>query len=301
MHRAVSFQSAGESCRGELFLPDGDTNPPVVVMAHGFGGERTWGLPRYANRFRERGIATLLFDYRTFGESDGTPRNLVSPSAHLADWRAAIAHVQSRSDVDGDRIALWGTSFSGGHVIETAADAEEISAVVAQIPFTDGVAATATLLRRNGLGYLYSGTRAVLKDVLSTVVRGEPYRVPIVGSPDEFALLNTPTAKAGMESLVPDDEAFRNSCPARIVATAPRYRPISAASDIDTPVFVVQAGQDELVPSWSVDRLVYELDDVERMRLPIGHFDVYHGSPFERIVERQAAFLEEHLSPTEAG
>jgi fermentation-respiration switch protein FrsA (DUF1100 family) len=83
-------------------------------MAHGFGAERTWRLPAFAERFAEHGLATLFFDYRSFGDSDGEPRNLVSPRRHVADWAAAVDHARSLSGVDGDRLALWGTSFWGG-------------------------------------------------------------------------------------------------------------------------------------------------------------------------------------------
>ena len=43
---AVAFRSGGETCRGDLFLPETDDAPPVVILAHGFGGERSWCLPR---------------------------------------------------------------------------------------------------------------------------------------------------------------------------------------------------------------------------------------------------------------
>jgi dienelactone hydrolase len=115
-------------CSGDLYLPGSTDRPPVVVMAHGFAGERTIRLPTYAERFVQRGLAAYLFDYRSFGDSDGEPRDYVHPHRHVEDWRAAIAHVRSLSQVDGSRLALWGTSFSGGHVIVIAAeDSEEKS------------------------------------------------------------------------------------------------------------------------------------------------------------------------------
>lgn len=73
IRRDESFRSQGESCAGWLYRPDSAETPPVVVMAHGFGGERTWRLPAFAERFAEQGLATFLFDYRTFGASEGEP------------------------------------------------------------------------------------------------------------------------------------------------------------------------------------------------------------------------------------
>lgn len=48
-------------------------------MAHGFGLLRQFKLPAVAERFAERGLAVLVFDYRSLGESDGEPRNVVLP------------------------------------------------------------------------------------------------------------------------------------------------------------------------------------------------------------------------------
>jgi cephalosporin-C deacetylase-like acetyl esterase len=90
-------------------------------MAHGFGGQREMRLPAFAEHFAARGLAVPVFDYRCFGASDGMPRNWIDPRRHLADCHAAIEHARSLRDVDGSRLGLWGTSFSGGHVLATAA------------------------------------------------------------------------------------------------------------------------------------------------------------------------------------
>ena len=111
-------------------------------MAHGFAGQKDFGLQPYAEHFAAKGMAVFLFDYRNFGGSEGEPRNLVNPWRHLADWKAALSHVRTLNSVDGSRIALWGTSFSGGHVMVTAARQVGIKAVVAQVPFVDGMATT---------------------------------------------------------------------------------------------------------------------------------------------------------------
>ena len=110
-----------------------------VVLAHGWTGVREQRLDAYAERFAGAGLAALVFDYRHFGASSGEPRQLLDIRRQLADWAAAIAFVRSRAEIDPGRVALWGTSFSGGHVIETAARDRQIAAVVAQVPFADGL------------------------------------------------------------------------------------------------------------------------------------------------------------------
>ena len=290
-----TFESQGTSCAGWLYEPTAVEQPPVVVMAHGFGGERTWRLPAFAERFAEAGIATFLFDYRTFGDSEGEPQNLIDPFEQRADWHAAVDYVQSLPEVDGDSIALWGSSFSGGHVVEVAARRDDVAAVVAQVPFVDGARTVGKLVRAGGFAYLENAVTAAIRDLGRIVLRREPYYVPLAGPPEEFAILNTPDAMDGIEALIPEGEEWDNRCPARIALTVLFYRPISRASDVEVPVFVVQAEDDTIIPDATTDRLVRELDDVERVRYPVGHFDVYRGDPFENIVSRQRDFLRRHL------
>ncbi|MDY7081885.1 MAG: alpha/beta hydrolase, partial [Halobacteria archaeon] len=77
------FTSGGTRCAGWLYYPDADDNPPVVIMAHGFGGERQYRLPAFAERFTEHGLAVFIFDYRYFGASHGEPRRVISPSLQV--------------------------------------------------------------------------------------------------------------------------------------------------------------------------------------------------------------------------
>ncbi len=291
--RPVEFDSDGDTIDAELRLPDDATAPPVVVMAHGFGAERDFRLPAYADRFIERGIAALLFDYRGFGDSEG-PHQLVDPFRHRADWLAAVDHVRAVEAVDGDRVALWGSSFSGGHVVETAAR-RDVDAVLAQVPFVDGLRTLLHLARNSGLDYPLVATRHGLVDGARGLVRRSPHTVPIVGPPDEFAMLNTPGAEDGYLEIVPEDSDWENACPAHVALQVPRYRPISSADAVDAPVFLTVATGDRIVPPAAAERLARRLDHVEVLRLDCGHFGPYTGAAFERAVDEQAGFLARHL------
>ena len=114
-------------------------------MAHGFSATRDQRLDVYAERFRAAGLGVLLFDYRHFGASGGAPRQLLDIGRQQADFRAAVAHARAIDWVDPARVALFGSSFSGGHVLAVGADDERIAAVVSQCPFTDGLASLPAL------------------------------------------------------------------------------------------------------------------------------------------------------------
>ena len=292
----ADFFSRKTRCAGRLYLPEGvkstsGKKPPVVIMAHGFAAEMSFKLPAFAERFVKQGLAVFLFDYRNFGESDGTPRNLVSHGRHLEDWKAAIAHVRGMENVDTSRIALWGSSFGGGHVIVTAPRDRNISAVVSQVPFVDGIASAKTL----GLKYIAKATIAGLIDLLRMITGRRPYNIPVVGKPDTFAVMNTPGAYSGYMALVPDDSRWKNECPARIMLTVTMYRPIKSASKVRCPLLIVMAEDDNLIPARVVRKMAYKAPDAELVGLPVGHFDVYAGDVFEDVVKREADFLVRHL------
>jgi fermentation-respiration switch protein FrsA (DUF1100 family) len=137
----VTFTSGGVLCAAWLYRPTAADRPlPCVVMAHGFSATREEGLADYAERFAAAGMAVLAFDYRHFGDSEGEPRQLLDIRKQHDDYRAAIAHARALDVVDADRIALFGSSFSGGHVVCVAATDERVAAVVAQCPHADGIA-----------------------------------------------------------------------------------------------------------------------------------------------------------------
>jgi len=288
----ADFLSRGLRCSGWLYLPDGAQKPPVIVMAHGMAAQKDFGLQSYAEYFVAKGMAAYVFDYRNFGASEGEPRNLVNPWRHLADWEAAITHVRGLTEVNPDRLALWGTSFSGGHVMVTAAKVKGIRAVVAQVPFVDGISSAMQF----PLSYLVQGVFHGMKDVYSLIRKRTPHIVPAVAAPGVFALMNTPECMKGYLDLVPEDTTWKNEVPARITLMITSYRPVRYARRIPCPVLLVYAKQDSLIPYQAVEKMGRAIPRAELLGLAAGHFDVYTGKLFAQVVEKQADFFSRHLS-----
>ncbi|WP_258572980.1 alpha/beta hydrolase [Streptomyces sp. KM273126] len=134
-HLDIEFAAPdGVTLRGTLYVPDRPGRHPAITMAHGYGAVKEMALLRLAGTFAEAGFAALVHDHRTFGASDGTPRQDIDPWKQIEDWRRAITYLESRPEVDADRIGLWGSSYAGGHAIVLGATERRLKAVVAQVP-----------------------------------------------------------------------------------------------------------------------------------------------------------------------
>ena len=187
----LRFRSSSGQYAATLIRPGRVTKPPLVLMGHGLGATREMGLQQYAERFAEAGIASLSFTYRHFGDSTGWPRQLLMVGRQVEDWRSALRFARDAANVDSNRIALWGTSFGAGHALLTASRDPAVRAVVAQCPFTDGLASTAaipvsTVARLALLG---------LRDMFAAFIHpSSPVTVPLVGPPGSTALMSAPDA-----------------------------------------------------------------------------------------------------------
>jgi pimeloyl-ACP methyl ester carboxylesterase len=269
-------------------------------MAHGFGGTINAGLEPYAHRFAEAGIHALIFDYRHFGTSDGHPRQLLSIRRQLEDWMAAVAFARTLDNVDGDRIALFGSSFSGGHVVEVAVRDGATKAVVSQCPMMDGLAALRNLLAYAGPGPLLALTWRGISDLVLSMVGVGPRMLPIVGMPGTLAAMSTPDATPGFEAIAPPD--WRNEVCARIALSVGIYRPGRKAALLRCPILIQICEKDSVAPAEAAEKAAKRAGHLSEVRrYPIGHFDIYVGEDFERSVADQIRFLTGVLKPEHRG
>src|SRR5690606_9272097 len=188
----VEFLSENTCLRGRQYLPEREGPLPAVVMAPGFGGLIQHSAMHFAQAFAGAGLAALVYDNPCFGRSDGEPRQEVDPVRQRRAYRDAISYVQRRREVNADRIGVWGSSYSGGHVLEIAAYDRRIKCVVAQVPTISGSAQSI---------WRFSGqTRADMQKRFhadrDARQRGlEPERMPLVSNnPSQPAYFNSRVA-----------------------------------------------------------------------------------------------------------
>lgn len=283
----VSFSVEGARCAAWLYRPEGEEPAPCVVLAHGFGATREMRLDAFAERFAAAGFAALVFDYRHFGASEGEPRQLLDIGRQLADWSAAVAWVREQPRIDPDRIVLWGSSFSGGHVIATAAGDARVAAVIAQVPFVDGLATLRQLPPLTAVRLTLAG----LRDEYRRRRGGRPFTVAIVGPPGAVAAMSTPDAEPGYRALLPPGVPFNDRVAGGIALRLALYRPGRKAARVRCPLLISVGTDDAITPPEPARRAAAAAPRGELVEYPIGHFEAYQGAAFERGVTDQTAFL----------
>jgi pimeloyl-ACP methyl ester carboxylesterase len=294
----VTFESAGVDCHAWLYRPlRGCGAPPVIVMANGLGAVKELRLDAYAEVFTQAGYACLVFDYRHFGASAGLPRELLSVRKQRQDWRAAVAYARGLKDVDTERIVLWGTSFAGAHAIVTAADDQQIAAVIVQCPFTDGLASVRAAGAVNGIRIT---ARAVL-DVGAMVLGLDPIRVKGAARPGEVALMAQPDDVDAVTTLLArsgfTEETYPNDIAARAAFGILLDRPGRRAAELSCPTMFCISDRDAVAPAEVTRAYASRVPFVEIHNYPAGHFEIYVDGWFDRISSDQLRFLCSHVPP----
>ena len=133
---------------GNLFIPknlDANTRSPAIVVGHPMGAVKEQSANLYATKLAEKGFVTLSLDLSFWGESEGLPRNAVSPDIYAEDFSAAVDFLGTRPFIDKERIGALGICGSGSFVISAAKIDPRMKAIATVSMYDMGAA------NRNGL------------------------------------------------------------------------------------------------------------------------------------------------------
>lgn len=284
------LKSTNESLGADFYRPTKVRKPAVIIMAHGFAGERKFSLPDTASAFAEAGHAVVLFDYRGFGGSTGKPRELVSAPNHVADWKAVLAQVKKRKDIDAARIVLWGMSMAGGHVMTTAAREKGVAAIIGLVPHVDGFASALQYPKH----LLPQAMALALQDLAGSKIGRDPIRIPVVAE-QGVRCLTGDDCYVDYLHMIPKGSSWVGLVPARILVTISQYRPTKEAAKISCPALIFAAEKDSLIPLSATRKAAAKIKQVEYLEWPIGHFDLLQGRWFDEGIRVQLAFLKKHV------
>jgi fermentation-respiration switch protein FrsA (DUF1100 family) len=287
----VDFLCRGIRCAAWLTLPVGPGPHPAIVLVHGLGATHDMMLAQYEQHFAAAGIATLAFDYRNTGASDGQPRQHISTGGQCVDVAAALEYLKARPEVDGGRTGLWGTSLGGMNVVRVAAARDDVAVAVMQCPIVHGPGAA----RRLGLLSALRLTPAIAEDLLRVVFgRGRRY-VPIVGAPGSLAMVTAVGAEPGWQSTLPPGGHFDNRIAAADAVAIVMTSATRHARHIDAPLLVCICDRENLMdPAYAALVARRARRGVAR-HYDSDHFAIYHPPLVAQVLADQTAFLQEHL------
>lgn len=275
--RDIEFDAEGVTLRGWFYPGENAAGPaPAVVMAHGFSAVKEMYLDSFAEFFAAAGLNALVFDNRNFGASDGEPRQEIDPWAQVRDYRHAITYASTLPEVDSTRIGVWGSSYSGGHVLVVGAIDRRVKAVVSQVPLVSGHDNLRALVRSDFL----AGLREQFDADRLARFRGEPPAMVPVVDEDPLAPSALPTADSWQwftETGKTRAPAWRNEVTLRSIEMFAEYEPQTYLPYISpTPLLLLPAYGDHLVPA-ELTIAAYEQarEPKKLIILPGGHFDAY--------------------------
>lgn len=298
--RTVAFNSRGVPCHGWLYLPvpqNAAPALPAVALAHGYGCLKAHDLPALAAQLAAAGIAALAFDYRTWGESGGLPRQQIFWHDQHEDYRAALTWLSLQPEIDAQRLGVWGTSYSGGHALYLAAFDRRIKAVVAQTPRASAFDA----------GFGGDGAAIARRDAFISQNRRQHYQtgevayMPLVSSDNGTAVLRGRAAYEWfMETMRDTDQLPWDNCVTLDSLDAGRdYAPGAPIHLIaPTPLLMVIATHDTLCPlTETVAAFARAGLPKQALLLPCGHFDIYRQPWQEQASAAAVGWFSQHLAP----
>ncbi|MEU8706495.1 alpha/beta fold hydrolase [Streptomyces sp. NPDC048565] len=307
MNTEIEFPSyeGALTLRGTAYVPDQMSGPvPVVIMSHGMADSADRLSPA-AQWLADNGFGVILYDHRGFGPSDGEPRQEFDPITQCRDMQMAITFAQSYTAFDPDRVALWGTSFSGGHVLAVAAIDTRVRAVVSQAPWIAGTEIARHILGSEGL----AAFREVFNVERRTLLAGgRPSLSPVVRHPDAaagvFALVDT---QEGYDYMISGPaglpKAWMNSFTTRSLEHAVEFDVRPYAGRIGTtPLLMITGSRDSLIPAELVQEFYDAVIGPKQLTvIDAEHHSLYMpGRGFEESMEAGTRWFATHLMPEAA-
>lgn len=272
------FDSFGTKCAA-WFYTSGSKKQPVIVMAHGLGSTRDMRLDEYAYRFAQAGFGCFLFDYRNNGDSEGKERYRINVREQLEDWNKAVDFVKKIETIDKDNIFLFGTSFSGGHVITLSSRRDDIRAVIAQCPYTDTAASVFSVPVVTQLKLFIT----LCADFVTRLF-GHKIMVKLADKPNKRALMADKEYEKYLDAMAGKSKTFENTTPVATILEFIKYYPGKYADKVKCPIYYAVCENDTIAPAKKTLKYAKRSKYATIKKYPYGHFDIYLGDNFQRVI-----------------
>ena len=246
MRERISYYSDGLKLSGILTTPENAQGKrfPGVLLVPGFMSTADAFFPGFADELNKGGFVSLTMDFRGFGESEGV-RGEVIPYLQIYDASNAISYLQSRPEVNPDKIAILGVSLGGGEVAYIAARDRRVKAVASMVLVGDGVRRMRKFRSEEQWQTLM---HKVQEDRINRAVTGKSkeFRGFLKAGTDSVLIMPPDLTSSLKEAEQVEDEKGNSTTLATVDGWL-AYKPEEIIDKVSpTPILFVQAEKDEL-------------------------------------------------------
>src|SRR3954447_25473183 len=296
MKERINYYSDGLKLSGILSKPDNakkGSNLPGVVLVPGFMSTADAFFPGFADELNAAGFVALTMDFRGFGKSQGV-RGEVIPYLQIYDASNAISYLQSRPEVDPDKIAILGVSLGGGEVAYIAARDRRVKAVASMVLVGEGERRMRRFRTEQEWNTLM---QKVQEDRINRVATGksQEFRGFLNKGTDSVLIMPPDLSSSLKEAEQVEDEKGNRTTLATVDGWL-GYKPEEIIDKVSpTPILFVQAEKDELEAD-DADRLYRKAKDPKKLFTLEGgvHFDVY-GKRTNEAMKPVLEWFNQHL------
>ena len=287
--KSVTIWSQGVRLAGDVYTPQDLTEGqklPGILMIAGWGGNKNNVGRNYAEAIAAEGFVVLTFDFKGWGESDGSlvavealgavdqtesiettvshVRGIIDPYSMSADVRAALFFLGGEPNVLANNLGVWGTSMGGGLALIPAASDDRVKAYVSQM---------------GPVNYAYNLSALpapALQQAETATARGD-----------------LPPFPGPMSRIDPSLAGFPDW------AALKRFNLIPYLNQLAIPTLIIDAGSETMFDTQYNGRMMYELvkekAPSDYVTFPGGHYDMYHGSNLESSRNAAIDWFTKHL------
>jgi dipeptidyl aminopeptidase/acylaminoacyl peptidase len=292
MKQPITFYSEGHKLAGDLYLPDNmprGESRAGVVLCHGYTGVKDLYLPDNARVLNEAGYVVLTFDYKGWGESEGT-RSRLAPLSRVADVQAAMTFLGLQACVDENRLGIYGTSYGGATVVWTAAIDSRVKCVVSCVGIGNGARWMRSVRRPDEWVDLLARSK---KDRETRVLTGQSEYV----ERSEVLLPDRQSADLAAAARKNNPNAI-NTLPLEYIDETLQFHPEWVVDKIaPRPLLLITTDDDRLVPPDESEALFAKAGEPKKLVTlkGWGHYEVYAGRAFDEVMAETLAWFQAHL------
>ncbi len=292
MKQPVTFYSEGFQLVGDVYYPEdlqpGETRAGIV-LCHGYTGVKDLYLPDNARVLNQAGYVVLAFDYKGWGDSEGSKSRL-APYSRVYDVLAAVTFLGSLPQVDEEAIGIYGTSYGGATVVWAGAIDARVKCIVSVVGIGHGARWMRSVRRPDEWFDLLTRSKT---DRIERAQKGASAFV----ERSEILLPDRQSAELAAAARR-DNPSAVNTIPLEYVDDTLLFNPEWVVDKIaPRPILFITSDNDRLVPPEESEQLYARAGEPKQLVVlkGYGHYEVYVEPAFSEVMNPTVAWYETHL------